>query len=620
MRKSPVTFTLLSSLLLTISLLIAPATAQSSPFRITLEKDGKQLQMPYFRNFPLDVPNPNVHRAVIVHHGASRNPFDYFSYVVNSSRAIGCDQTTIILAPHILTEKDLGTYELDDDPLLAFFSGGWRQGDNSLNTDAHPRAIAASNFEFYDEMLTQLANRDIFPNLKKIIFTGHSAGGQVTNRYAAGTKVPDTVLRPARIQIRFVVANPSSYVYFSPERRAACTLDQFALPTTEQLKKAPGYNRHRYGLEETNEYMAAVGPEQIRNQYQRREVFYLLSEQDRASNNLDSTAGAMLQGRYRYERGQIYHNYVQHVFGPGTGYLHKKAIVAGLGHDGDAVYNSYQGRRLLFDYDPKPEPIEPIKGSLVIGGGGDMPQAVWDRFMELAGGENAHLVIIPTAKSRADNLDPERYLADWRARNPASVVMLHTRSPETANDPDFVAPLKQATGVWFGGGGQSRIADAYLGTLVEKELYGVLERCGVIGGSSAGAAIQSRVMIARGNPVAQVARGFDFLPGAVIDQHFLARERQDRLKGVLKDRPHLVGFGIDERTALIVYRGRRLDVIGESSVTAYVAGNDYAPWCEEKLEPRECDDNHPSCITDLIAWSRSAQARLRCPQILYQGL
>ena len=618
MRKSPVSFMLFLSLLLTISLFIAPATAQTSPFRITLEKDGKQLQMPYFRNFPLDILNPDIERAVIVHHGASRNPFDYFSYVVNSAWAVGCDQTTIILAPHILSEGDLGTYELDDDPLLVFFSGGWRQGNNSLYTDAHPRAITASNFEFYDEMLTQLANRDIFPNLKKIVFTGHSAGGQVTNRYAAGTKAPDTVLRAAGIQIRFVVANPSSYVYFSPERRVAGTLDQFALPTSEELEKAPDYNHYKHGMEELNEYMAAVGPEQIRQQYQRREVFYLLGEQDRASDNIESSASAMLQGRYRYERGLIYHNYIQHVFGPGTGYLHKKAIAMGVDHNGNAMYNSYQGRKLLFDYDPKPESIEPIKGSLVICGGSDMPQAAWDRFMELAGVEDARLVIIPTAKARADNYDPEQYLADWRARNPASVVMLHTRSPETANDPDFVAPLKQATGVWFEGGSQSLIADAYLGTLVEKELYGVLERGGVIGGTSAGAAIQSRVMIAGGDSVARVGQGFDFLPGAVIDQHFLARERQERLIGVLKDRPHLVGFGIDEDTALIVYQGRRLDIVGESCVTAYVAGNDYAPWREEKLEPRERDDNGPSINTDLIAWSRSAQARLQ-PQFPAYG-
>lgn len=611
MRKSSVLLMLLLSFLLSISIFTSPAAAQTSPFRITLEKEGKLLQMPYFSNYPLDIFNSGIEQAVIVQHGASRNPFDYFSYVVNSAHEVNCGQTTIILAPHILYEKDISTYKLDDDPLLAYYSSGWREGDNSLSTGDHPRAITASNFEFYDEMITLLADRNIFPNLKSIVFTGHSAGGQVTNRYAAGTKVPDTVLRETGIEISFVVANPSSYVYFTPERRVAGSLDKFALPTAEELEKAPEYNHYKHGLEGLNEYMAAVGPEEIRKQYQRREVFYLLGDQDRGSNNLERNAGAMIQGSNRYERGQIYYNYILHVFGPGTSYLHKKVIARGIAHSGNAMYNSYQGRKLLFDYDPKPDPIEPIKGSLVIGGGGSMPQKVWDRFMELAGGEDARLVVIPTAKDDAENYDPENYLADWRARNPASVVMLHTRSLETANDTHFVASLKQATGVWFGGGSQSKIANAYMGTLVEKELYGVLERGGVIGGSSAGAAIQSRVMISGGKSAAKVKQGFDFLPGAVIDQHFLARNRQARLKGVLKDRPHLVGFGIDERTAMIVYEGRRFDVIGESCVTAYVAGNEQFPWREEKLEQLETNNNIPGISTDLIAWSSAAQAQMQ---------
>ncbi len=611
MRKPTAKSMLFLSLLLTVTLFITPATAQLSPHRITLEKDGNQLQMPYFRNHPLNQHNSNIQRAVIVHHGASRNPDDYFSYVLNSAETVGCQDTTIILAPHTLTERDLRTYELDDDEKIVFFSGGWRQGDNSLDTEDHPRPFTASNYEFYDEMLTQLADSSIFPNLKKIVFTGHSAGGQVTNRYAAGTKVPDTVLRPAGIEVLFVVANPSSYVYFNEDRRVAGNLDQFDIPTEQELENAPRYNRYIYGMEGLNPYMSSAGVDLIRNQYQRRQVIIFLGDQDRGSASLDSSAGAMLEGRYRYERGRIYHNYVQHVFGPGTGYLHKKVVSKGIAHSGDQMYNSKEGKRLLFDYDPQPEPIERINGSLVIGGGGGMPEAVWERFMELAGGEDAHLVIIPTATARADDLDPDEYLADWRERNPASVVILHTRLPEKANDPQFVASLKQATGVWFGGGSQSRIAEAYLGTLVEKELYGVLERGGVIGGSSAGAAIQSRVMIAGGNPVARVERGFGFLPGAVIDQHFLARERQERLKGVLKDRPDLVGFGIDEGTALIVYRGRRLDVIGKSCVTAYVAGNDYSRWREEKLEPRERPGDRPGYIADLMAWSRSAQARLQ---------
>src|SRR5262245_39031705 len=107
-----------------------------------------------------------------------------------------------------------------------------------------------------------------------------------------------------------------------------------------------------------------------------------------------------------------------------------------------------------------PERIRPegIDGALVLCGGGKVPEAALDQCMKLAGGEKAHLVIIPTASPAADTQPAETYLARWQARKPASAVVLHTRSRQTADDPKFYAPLQKATGVWFGGGKQSRIA------------------------------------------------------------------------------------------------------------------------------------------------------------------
>ena len=109
---------------------------------------------------------------------------------------------------------------------------------------------------------------------------------------------------------------------------------------------------------------------------------------------------------------------------------------------------------------------------------------------------------------------------------------------EQANDAEFVRPLAEATGVWFGGGDQVVLTEAYLGTEVERQLEGaVLARGGVIGGTSAGAAVMTRVMIAGGRTKADVGEGFDFLPGAVVDQHFLKRNRIERLLGVLSAPP-----------------------------------------------------------------------------------
>ena len=210
-------------------------------------------------------------------------------------------------------------------------------------------------------------------------------------------------------------------------------------------------------------------------------------------------------------------------------------------------------------------------GSLIIVGGGPLPDAIRDRFIELAGGARAQLVIIPTASSRAETgrLQGLRSYTDWAplatAGKVKSVCFLHTRLTEEANDPTFVKPLMEATGVWFSGGDQSLLTQAYKGTLVEKELRKVLLRGGVVGGTSAGAAVMSDLMIRSGNPVAVVGEGFGFLRGVVVDQHFHERNRLARLVGVLiKHRDHL-GIGIDEQTGVQV-QGESVTVLGKRNI------------------------------------------------------
>src|SRR5205814_3071434 len=132
----------------------------------------------------------------------------------------------------------------------------------------------------------------------------------------------------------------------------------------------------------------------------------------------------------------------------------------------------------------------------------------------------------------------------WRKYNLPALTLLHTRDRKKASDAAFVKPLTEATAVWFGGGDQSKIMAAYRGTAVEAELHKLLRRGGVIGGTSAGAAIMSKVMITGGNPKATVGTGFGFLTHAVVDQHFLKRKREERVMGVLAAHPGLFAIGI----------------------------------------------------------------------------
>lgn len=231
-----------------------------------------------------------------------------------------------------------------------------------------------------------------------------------------------------------------------------------------------------------------------------------------------------------------------------------------------------------------------IPGSLVIHGGGRLPDSVRDKFHELAGGENARIVVIPTASDQADEAARhDAMLEPWKSLGVADVQVLHTRSKEKANDETLVEPLKKATAVWFGGGQQSRIADAYLGTAVEREIMALLARGGVIGGTSAGAAIQSKTMIAGGRDEPEMAIGFDLLSGAIVDQHFVARNRQPRLRKALADHQGLVGFGMDEETALVV-RGRTLEVLGNSTVSVLLAASASRPAREFELKHGERHD------------------------------
>jgi cyanophycinase len=243
-----------------------------------------------------------------------------------------------------------------------------------------------------------------------------------------------------------------------------------------------------------------------------------------------------------------------------------------------------------------------VKGTLVIVGGGTTPDDVHQRFLDLAGGVNAHLVIIPTAHLKADHFQSLKSFAFWHSTKVQSVYFLHTSSRALANDPTFVRPLTQATGVWFCGGDQSRILDAYHGTAVERELHNVLTRGGVIGGTSAGAAIMSSVMITGGITEASVGTGFGFLPGFIVDQHFKQRNRFGRLTGVLRKYPQLFGLGIDERTAVIVH-GHSLTVMGQSNARLYFPGG---PSREQLLD-------RTSKPLDLAVLTRTLTAQAQAP-------
>ncbi|MGB0578949.1 MAG: cyanophycinase, partial [Limisphaerales bacterium] len=201
--------------------------------------------------------------------------------------------------------------------------------------------------------------------------------------------------------------------------------------------------------------------------------------------------------------------------------------------------------------------IGPEKGTLVVVGGAARDSSIYEKFVELAGGERAHIVVIPTAGGAKKYDEDYRGLEVFRQHGVTNLTLLHTYNREEANTEPFVEPLRTATGVWFSGGRQWRLADSYLDTLAHKEFWKVLERDGVIGGSSAGATIQGSYLArgdSKGNTIMMGDHevGLGFIKQVAIDQHLLRRNRQFDLIEIIEAKPKLLGIGIDENTAMVV--------------------------------------------------------------------
>jgi cyanophycinase len=223
-----------------------------------------------------------------------------------------------------------------------------------------------------------------------------------------------------------------------------------------------------------------------------------------------------------------------------------------------------------------PEPAVAVPNGTLMLAGGAIESALYAEFVQLAGGADAKIVYVPTAAQSVDIDETQAYVRENAAQvgaTPDNMTVLHTRDSLVADTDSFAAPLETADAVWFSGGRQWRLVDAYSGTKTLEGFWSVLERGGVIGGSSAGATIQGSFLV-RGDTETNTImmgnhqEGFGFLPNSAVDQHLLARDRQYDLIPVIETHPELLGIGIDENTALVV-QGDTARVVGESLVAIY---------------------------------------------------
>ncbi len=207
----------------------------------------------------------------------------------------------------------------------------------------------------------------------------------------------------------------------------------------------------------------------------------------------------------------------------------------------------------------------PPKGHLVVAGGGGMPDRIFARAIQLAGGPAAPVVVLPQASEEADTGDVVS--EQWRKAGAVAVTPLALTDLAAAK-----RLVEAASLIWFTGGDQVKLMKALDGTGIPEIIARRYREGAVVGGKSAGAAVMSAIMLTGDADLQSITAGatktlpgLGLWPGVIVDQHFLKRQRQNRLMSLVLEHPELVGVGIDEDTAVVV-SGRRFEVIGDSSV------------------------------------------------------
>ncbi len=344
-------------LILNVSFYANAQVNEIGPRSLKLNLDGNILRIQYFANCQLDSTNPGIRKAVIVIHGMNRNAGDYYQNMKEAAAMSSYyTDSLMIIAPQFLIEDDLNPNHLDASYL--YWSSGWKSGSNSKNNPGHPRPVRISSYSVLDTLMMRLAI--YHPNLKYIVFAGHSAGGQLTNRYSASSPIVDKLFNKYGIKTRFIVSNPSSYLYLDDKRVVSGTVNQFGVPSA-----CSGYNDWRYGLDNLYSYPDQFGADSIRHMLKRREVIYLLggNDTDETSSSLDQSCKAELQGKNRLERGSVYYKYLLHYYGAGIANTQKIDTVPDVGHDNHDMFTSPTGRYWLFMSEPgigAPTAVKPV--------------------------------------------------------------------------------------------------------------------------------------------------------------------------------------------------------------------------------------------------------------------
>lgn len=286
-------------------------------------------EVPLYLSADWSHPLPSITRAVIVVHGVGRNADVYLRGAEAARAAAGpAGEDTLLVVPQFLADIDIATFQLPA-AVLHWSTGSWIEGEPANG----PAPL--SSFDVFDAILHRLADRALLPNLAHVVLAGHSAGGQVVQRYSIVGR-GEAALAARGVTLRYVVANPSTYLYFSDNR-----------PVPVDPAACPGFDRWRYGLAGAPRYVGDTAGMEAR--FAARRVVYLLGTADTDPHHpaLNTSCGAEAEGPHRFARGMAYFIYLQ-ARHPGT-LAQRVALVPGVGHNGGAMFGSLCGLAALFD-------------------------------------------------------------------------------------------------------------------------------------------------------------------------------------------------------------------------------------------------------------------------------
>ena len=299
----------------------------------------------YFSPSNLSFKNNNIRRLVIVLHGNSRTALTRQNDIVQAANTEGKYLETLIISPHFISNQELVDNNLDDYHLY-WRDNGWMEGALSSSSGAYPREESFSSFEVVDDIISQIILGNNFPNLRQVVLTGFSGGGQFMNRYASSNRVHELFEKDYNIDFQYLIASPSSYMYFNEERRVDGSTEQFEKPNVGNCGL---YNNYKYGTNMLNQYMKYYHLDTLINRYKRRKISYGVGSRDNNPNSssMDDSCQAMFQGNHRLERATIFVNYLKHIYGD-LGNNHKLYIAQGVNHNSTTFYNRNNIRQLLF--------------------------------------------------------------------------------------------------------------------------------------------------------------------------------------------------------------------------------------------------------------------------------